>query len=352
MRHILDPVARDVVRACYAAADADSLHDRVLPRLRRVVPTDAAFFALLDPQTVLFTRTWTETPLEASGPRFLDNEFAETDDVNRFADLARARVPVATLDRATRGDWRTSARWREILAPLGLGDELRIVLRVAGSAWGVLCLHRAGATPFSAREAEILRQVGPHLAEAIRRLTARSPDAAAAAEPQTGVVVIEGSVVTAITDGAASWMGDLGQEVEVGGPAPLLMLALVRRLEALERCDPSGAVATATVTTRRGAVLDLHAAPLRSPNGGDIPAPVVVTLMSASVENRVSRRIAACRLTPAQRRVASLVVRGRSTKEIMATLRIGEHTVQDHLKAIFERAGVRTRRELVASLLR
>jgi DNA-binding CsgD family transcriptional regulator len=37
---------------------------------------------------------------------------------------------------------------------------------------------------------------------------------------------------------------------------------------------------------------------------------------------------------------------------VSTALRIGEHTVQDHLKAVFARFGVSSRRELVAALTR
>ena len=45
-----------------------------------------------------------------------------------------------------------------------------------------------------------------------------------------------------------------------------------------------------------------------------------------------------------------MVVRGLSTAEISKTLLISSNTVQDHLKAIFDKVGVRTRRELVGQL--
>lgn len=62
--------------------------------------------------------------------------------------------------------------------------------------------------------------------------------------------------------------------------------------------------------------------------------------------------LAAHGLTPAQRRVAQLVLQGHTTRQIVFALRISEHTVQDHLKAVFDKIGVRSRRELVSAIMR
>ena len=84
---------------------------------------------------------------------------------------------------------------------------------------------------------------------------------------------------------------------------------------------------------------------MRGANG-----PIVITLPPARASARSSLLLAARGLTPAQGRVAALVLRGLSTRAIVDALKISEHTVQDHLKAVFDKIGVGSRRELVAAL--
>jgi DNA-binding CsgD family transcriptional regulator len=56
-------------------------------------------------------------------------------------------------------------------------------------------------------------------------------------------------------------------------------------------------------------------------------------------------------LTEAQARVAALVLRGHSTRQIVRELHISANTVQEHLTGAFDKFGVRSRRELVAAVL-
>lgn len=55
-------------------------------------------------------------------------------------------------------------------------------------------------------------------------------------------------------------------------------------------------------------------------------------------------------LSKRESEIMQSVLRGLSTAEMAATFYISSNTVQDHLKAIFEKVGVRSRRELVGQL--
>ena len=57
-------------------------------------------------------------------------------------------------------------------------------------------------------------------------------------------------------------------------------------------------------------------------------------------------------LTRQEQKLTTLVCRGESTLEIAVRLRITANTVQDHLKSIFDKTGVRSRRELVAAIFK
>jgi DNA-binding CsgD family transcriptional regulator len=101
--------------------------------------------------------------------------------------------------------------------------------------------------------------------------------------------------------------------------------------------------------TATGRWLTLHATWLTAPDEGQ-ERQIAVVLESSSPAQVWPLVRAAHHLSPRESDVTLLVVRGLSTGEIGLSLRITEHTVQDHLKAIFDKFGVHSRGQLVAAI--
>jgi hypothetical protein len=138
---VLDHRARAIAEVCRSGVPPAVLWERVLAKLRPAVPFDAAFWATVDPSTLLFTQPRQREIPAGATDYFVQNEFL-ADDVNKWTTLARDRIGVRTLVEATAGKVEASPRYRDIFRPLGLGDELRAVFRSAGACWGYMCLHR------------------------------------------------------------------------------------------------------------------------------------------------------------------------------------------------------------------
>ena len=79
---------------------------------------------------------------------------------------------------------------------------------------------------------------------------------------------------------------------------------------------------------------------------------VAVMIQQATADQAAPIVMSAYGLTEQERTISGLVFHGLSTRAISDTLHITEYTVQDHLKSIFDKTGVRSRREFVATVLR
>ena len=95
-----------------------------------------------------------------------------------------------SLVQATQGELDRSQRYREILAPHALGDELRAVLSTGNVCWGFMCLHRAHGSPhFTLAEAAYLARLTPHFAEGLRTALLLESTTGSEAPRRTGIAV-------------------------------------------------------------------------------------------------------------------------------------------------------------------
>ena len=124
---------------------------------------------------------------------------------------------------------------------------------------------------------------------------------------------------------------------------------MVARLQALERDNDALArqMPRVRLRTRSGQWLVLHASRMSGPAS---PGSIAVILEVAQAVEIAPLIIQAYDLSKREGEITLCAVRGLSTAEIASELHISANTVQDHLKAIFDRVGVRSRRELIARI--
>lgn len=309
--------------------------------LRSVVPFDfQPCWFTLDPDNLMITGHFNaglrETPREIVRGQYVE------DDVNSFVELARGPGSVSTVAAATRGQPATSWRWRNLLVPTGFDDALDAVLRVHGTAWGaVSLLHTAAQPSFTRADVEFITQVAPALAMGTRLGLLRTTGVTSSAERPLAVLTLDGDMtVVSETAAAAQWLADLADSNGHSGAS----LPASVQATASWACRAAGGEATARVRARSGMWAKIHAARLTGPSG------LHVAVVMEPADEALIRPLLmhAHELTARERQVVDLVVRGRSTDQIATSLFISPYTVQDRLKTVFEKVGVRSRRELVA----
>jgi DNA-binding CsgD family transcriptional regulator len=105
-------------------------------------------------------------------------------------------------------------------------------------------------------------------------------------------------------------------------------------------------VAVSRVLSRSGTWVVLHGASLVSGESRR----VAVIVEPAHTARIAPLLMSAYGLTEREQEVTRLVLQGDSTAGIAERLVVSAHTVQQHLKSIFDKTGVRSRRDLVGKV--
>jgi DNA-binding CsgD family transcriptional regulator len=306
-------------------------------------------FYSLDPASLLATSHYheglPEIPHEWLAQEYYENDF------NKIADVARSERGIATLHEATGGDPTRSTRYRLSMQPMGAEQEAITGLRTrSGEVWGALALYREKGQPhFDTDELEFLREVSTHLAEGARRglLIAEASDPQSPEAP--GLLVLKDDwKVESATPGTERWLAELPDgDWKADDRLPAAVLAVAgRALRTATDVDSPGEIAFARVLSPSGQWIVLHGASLVS----DGRRRVAVIIEPAHPARITSLLMAAYELTEREQTVTQRVLQGDSTTQIAERLVVSPHTVQGHLKNIFEKTGVRSRRDLVGKV--
>ena len=316
--------------------------------LGRVVPHYMSpCWYTLDPASLLATSHF-QAELDELPSEWLATEYYE-DDFHSMAGVARSERGISTLYEATGGEPSRSARWHANMQ-MGGDQELLLALRTrSGDAWGLLGLYREPGEPrFDEAETSFLRAVAPCFAEGAQRglLVGEASDPEGPDAP--GLVVLTADwTVDSLTPGVERWLAQLPDGDWEQGRLPAAVLAVAgRALRTAERPDAPGDVAVARVLSSEGRWMVLHGASMVAGGGRR----VAVIIEPAHPERIAPLLMAAYGLTEREQEVTRLVLRGDSTTQIAAALCVSPHTVQQHLKSVFEKTGVRSRRELVGKV--
>ncbi|MGH2887358.1 MAG: response regulator transcription factor [Solirubrobacteraceae bacterium] len=325
------------------------------PRLRNVIDNDASCWHTLDPHTRLMTSDSPEELIErgvfapdetqAAGELLVRSEYI-VDDVNTFAALAARRVPVGILDHTTRGAPESSARYRDLLLPADIPHELRAAFVIRGRVWGAVHIaRRAASGPFQQRDADALAGVAAAIARGIRASLRFDAARRVTGVEAPGLVVLgPGDEVELITPPArellASMRSDRPAYADDAMATPVLALA------SFVRGAPDAAQVGSNVVTVPGSDgwITLHAS-LPSPPGD---RRVAIVLERAAGARSATVRLEAFGATAREREVATLLARGLSRAEMAEELVLSPHTVEDHVKSLYDKLGVASRHELVA----
>lgn len=347
-------VRTEVRRLCRAAVDPIALYREAAAVLAPAVGFDRWCGLLLDPATLMNTGGYHEQGLPQDVlPRLVEIEVGEAD-ANALPALGRSRAGVSTLDRATDGQPSASRRFREVLEPAGLGRELRAVLRDRGSAWGGLVLFRATSdSDFSDAELRLVTDVTADLARAVRRCLLHSEHLHRdqPAGPGIALLTLDGMDVGVdmMSRAAQAWLDEVADGRLQPSALPLVVGTLAQRAVR----SPSGR-SDVRLRTHSGRWLTLYAEVVEGASGEEREGRAVQRI-SLVVEPTRPHELAeviseAYALTPREREVARLAVAGLANREIAAALWLSVYTVQDHLKAVFGKLGVRSRAGLTSRM--
>jgi DNA-binding CsgD family transcriptional regulator len=326
----------------FASGAADSLSS--------LIPFDGYCVHTVDPGTIMFTGS-VNHQVGCSGSWLAHHEYV-VEDVNKWSFLANSGRLAGATSIDTHGQLSRSTRFRTQEA-YGFGDELRVSLVADGIYWGAAGFLRYADRPwFTEVDVRTLVGLAPVMAAGLRRSMLVAAAATAPVGPVDygpGVVVFDAhGRLESISDAAARWIADMVEDPPPDQPSESRMVqAIAARARSIPAgTDPLELAARARVRTRTGRWLLLYGTRL----SGDPPGRTAVIIHPATPQDVAPVIALSYGLTARECEVAMQCLQGRATKEIAHALVMSPHTVQDHLKSIFDKTGARSRGELVGQV--
>lgn len=330
---------REITQLAAAGLSVSELHCAAIELVDRTVSAELTCWASIDPEThVISSMVSGESRIPTEYEARLAEAEYSLDEPHTFAALAHQGSTLARLSDLSAEDRRRSTRLHCVWRPLGMNEELRVMFKADGVYWGAAGMVRSG-TDFTAREVEFLAAIAPAIGSATR-LAVRSEAQGGTGTGRPALVIIgaDGQLL-GVTPDAREWQERL--DAIAPGRFKVMMQVMASGSHSAE-----AGYFRARLRDADGRWAVLQASTLI---GGD-EEQVAVAIEPVTGDQLVGLLLLAYDLSAREREICREVIGGHSTTDIANHLFISAHTVQDHLKSVFAKVGVRSRGELVARL--
>lgn len=243
---------------------------------------------------------------------------------------------------------------RRVLRAYGLERRAHAAFCSDGEMWVAWCAYREDTShPFDERELRFMRAVAPHAGYGLRyaaMLKAALASGPAAGDSVPGVVVLDArDRITLVSVPATSQLRDLASVGIAADSMSYAVASVLIRIRTAHATGDGALRADLRAQGRSGRWYTLHGSLAEPDSSGDSAA--VIVIEPVGPREPVTSFSLRYGLSPREREVLLMVIRGESTKRIANRMGISAYTVQDHLDNACEKVGVRGRKALLARIL-
>ena len=347
-RHAQQTALERIRRLSRAGHDVAGFLNEVNPIVCQLVPNgtetiESPFWFTLDPQSNLVTSMYGEG-CDVDPSEYMQWELL-ADDYIKTADVVQSARGALTLHEVTEGRPERAPIYRDVMEPNGMAQELLVALRSStGDHWGTGRLNRRPGDPmFDEHEIGFMIAAAPVIAEGVRRglLVGEANEPERDDAPALVSLAPDGSVES-MSPGASTWFArfpdDDGRQDGIPTSVRAAATAALR--------DDATEGAMARVPLADGGWAVVHGTSM----GAGPDATVTVIIQSAHPDRIAPLLMSIYGLTAREQEVTQHVLRGGSTNDLAKSLGLSPHTVQQHLKTIFDKTEVNSRGELIAKI--
>lgn len=352
---------RDLVlirKLCGLGLPAQTLAPSLLPALRKLIPSHSAAVFWVDERFEM-TGLYAERLLPPKAmARYYESHYQETVTgfPRAFAARAAASDPVSAR-KFTKLE-QESPYFRDVLSQLDAYKILYGVLRDATRPVGQISIYRGALDPdFGRRDQDALRGVLRYLSLGLQPQTPPAEAAAPAeiVEEWLGIVGIDGTLISAPPDWSRLVRLLAMEEVtpRKAHDEQRTVTEFLRRICA-GLTGPEGAHISHADSQHQSAWGRFRIRAFRMPDTAGRRADQVGLLIGRTEPRALAlvRGTGASGLSPQQREVALLVASGKSNHEIARALSLALNTASYHVKQVFARLKVHSRKEVERALLK